>query len=61
VLNAEGVDAGAGLPLWSLNCQIPITGKSLVSVGWPVSSMAVTETDAVRFACAVNSNQSALL
>lgn len=36
---------------------MPMMGCSFDSVGLPVSSTAVTATDAVRLACAVNSNQ----
>jgi len=39
---------------------MPITGSSLVSVGWPDSSRAVTAIEAVRLACAVNWKKSTL-
>ncbi len=59
-LKAEGVEDGAGLPVWLLRGQMPITGSSLVSVGWPDSSRAVTAIEAVRLACAVNWKKSTL-
>jgi hypothetical protein len=58
VLKANGVEAGAGFPEVSLNCQTPMIGNNLLSVGFPVSSIAIAEMDAVRLPWAVNSNQS---